>query len=658
MTASPIRFHRILMVTILLLPGVGWGQNADSKSSPFEQLRWVDDAPEVLVQSEWYTPIAIQGVDVKKILDFCQRQWPGRMKKRFGEDIPVALELMGHPLPVKVDLTLVRLSDDQKLELNGIEMSRSNRTAIWQANQQPQGPNPPRVRQPQRPPVKIGHEKALADITQFQKQLDDQFAYRHLRGIDLAAELDAVRANLRQEIAPPELASQLNVVLAKFGDGHASVSSRMFERPSLYPPFLLQDAEGGVIAFLPNRSGFVDNERPFILAIDGVTIDDWIDTVRPEITSGSLQLVRARALRAMRNVELLRTRRGMPARDTLRCTLAAGPSDPNPVDVDVPMTRDRPTYGSWPRRESGIIGENIGYLRLAEMNGRNIPEIRAAMEAFRHTDGLIVDVRGNGGGTRQGLITLAGYLLGPDEDPWVGNVAKYRLSNRFNRDHLEARYMYRRDDSRWNASQRAAIDAFAEGFKPEWDPGEGFSAWHYLVLDRTDDDAEYFYDNPVVILSDAICFSATDIFLGAFADRPRITLMGKASGGGSARAQGFQLSHSGVEVRCASMASFRPDGRTYDSRGIEVDIEIEPGIRDALWGGGDRGLDAAINRIQHPDLDEQGDGLEPERVSRNRMLMSGGASSLFQRRIGIDHWQLTGLDVFNIPPGCSNLRRV
>ena len=334
MTASPIRFHRILMFTILLLPGVGWGQNADSKSSPFEQLRWVDDAPEVLVQSEWYTPIAIQGVDVKKILDFCQRQWPGRMKKRFGEDIPVALELMGHPLPVKVDLTLVRLSDDQKLELNGIEMSRSNRTAIWQANQQPQGPNPPRVRQPQRPPVKISHEKALADITQFQKQLDDQFAYRHLRGIDLAAELDAVRANLRQDIAPPELGSQLNVVLAKFGDGHASVHSRMAERSSLYPPFLLQDTEGGAIAFLPNRSGFVDNQRPFILAIDGVPIDDWIDTVRPEITSGSPHLVRARALRAMRDVELFRTRRGMPARDTLRCTLAAGPSDPNPVDFE------------------------------------------------------------------------------------------------------------------------------------------------------------------------------------------------------------------------------------------------------------------------------------------------------------------------------------
>ena len=300
MTTSPIRFHRILMVTILLLPGVGWGQNADSKSSPFEQLRWVDNAPEVLVHSEWYTPIAIQGVDVKDILDFCQRQWPSRMKKRFGEDLPVALELMGHPLTVKVDLTLVRLSDHQKVELKGIEMSRSNRTAIWQASQQPRG-NPPRIRQPERPPpVKIGREKALADITQFQKQLEDQFAYRHLRGIDLAAELDAVRTNLKQDIAPPELASQLNVVLAKFGDGHASVSSRMFERPSLYPPFLLQDAEGGVTAFLPNRSGFVDNERPFILAIDGVTIDDWIDTVRPELTSGSPQLVRVRALRAMR----------------------------------------------------------------------------------------------------------------------------------------------------------------------------------------------------------------------------------------------------------------------------------------------------------------------------------------------------------------------
>ncbi|MCH2162571.1 MAG: S41 family peptidase, partial [Phycisphaerales bacterium] len=617
MTASAIRFHWVLMAAVMLLPGLAWGQNAGSKTSPFEQLRWVNDQPEVFVQSEWYRPVAIEGVQVKEILDFCTRQWPGLMKKRFGEDLPEALELMGQPLPRKVTLALVRLSDGQAVELKGIAMSAANRRAILQANRQdasiPQ--RPIRRRNSGKPPTTISHAQALEDIEEFQRRLDDQFAYRHLRGIDLDAELDALRNSLQEMerhqnfVVSEHLAAQLNVVLAKFGDGHASASHRSVMRPTFHPPFLMQDAEGGVVAFLPDRSGFLDNQRPFILAIDGVPIDDWIDTVRPDITSGSPQLVRTRALRGLRDVELLRVRRGLPGGKTtrttgpqpgksLRCTLATGPNDPEPIDVEVPMTVDRPTYGSWPRSVSTVTDDKIGYLRLAQMDRSNVWDIRAAMEAFQDTDGLIVDVRGNGGGTRQGLITLAGYLLGPDEQPWVGNVAKYRLSRQFDKDHLEARYMYRQDDPRWTDSQRAAIAAFAEDFQPEWDPGEGFSDWHYLVLDRSDDPAEFFYDKPVIILSDPVCFSATDIFLGALADRPRITLMGKASGGGSARSQGFTLSNSGVEVRCASMASFRPDGRTYDGRGIEVDIEIDPAPDDVLQGSGDRVLEAAIERIR------------------------------------------------------------
>ena len=93
--------------------------------------------------------------------------------------------------------------------------------------------------------------------------------------------------------------------------------------------------------------------------------------------------------------------------------------------------------------------------------------------------------------------------------------------------------MYRQDDKRWTDAQRDSVDAFAEGFVPEWDEEEGFSEWHYLVLDRTGHADEYFYSKPIVVLSDAGCFSATDIFLGAMAMHPRVTIMGSASSGGA-----------------------------------------------------------------------------------------------------------------------------
>lgn len=99
------------------------------------------------------------------------------------------------------------------------------------------------------------------------------------------------------------------------------------------------------------------------------------------------------------------------------------------------------------------------------------------------------------------------------------------------------------------------------------------------------------------MLADLGCFSVTDIFLGALELLPRVTLVGAASSGGSARSQSFRLPKTGMEVCCASMASFRPDGRLYDGRGIEVDVEVLLAPGDFLRAGGDAQLKAALERF-------------------------------------------------------------
>ena len=570
---------------------------ADKKSSPFEAVQWNGDSPVVRVQAKWYTPLSIQGVDVEQILAFCKRRYGEKAKKRFGEDLPVALQAMGHSLPANVTLKLQQIKDGEVITLVDVPCTRSNRDAIWRFNQKTREDS----RDPRRGrnPTIISRQEAVADLVAFQTQLDDQFAYRHLRDVDLDAELARIKSSLSDEVEVEDLTIQLHKLMMSFGDGHARVRSRRMPQPTSHPPFLLEETSSGIVAFMPDRSRFLDPERPYLLGIDGHDIDDLIDVIRPIVPAGSPQLVRSRALREVRMLEIIRELLlEKPARDTVSCMLASGPTDIQPVTYLHPMTSDRPIYGDWPDLSSGIIDSDIGYLRIEDMDDRLIPRIRTSMDEFRNTKGLIVDVRGNGGGTRLPLIALAGYLLGPDEDPWVGSVARYRTSDRFGLDHLDARYMYRVDDPRWSSDQRKAIMKLAGEFKPEWDHPEGFSDWHYLVLDRTGSDEEYFYDKPVVVLSDANCFSATDIFLGALSGRPRVTLMGGPSGGGSARSQRFELPNSGIEISCASMASFRPDGRLYDGRGIEVDIRIDPDPTFFLINGTDNVLEAAVEHIR------------------------------------------------------------
>ena len=56
------------------------------------------------------------------------------------------------------------------------------------------------------------------------------------------------------------------------------------------------------------------------------------------------------------------------------------------------------------------------------------------------------------------------------------------------------------------------------GFAPDWvPPDEGFSDWHYLIVDPDPDPA--LADKPVVILMNNGNFSASDIFLSGLKDR-------------------------------------------------------------------------------------------------------------------------------------------
>ena len=274
-------------------------------------------------------------------------------------------------------------------------------------------------------------------------------------------------------------------------------------------------------------------------------------------------------------------------------TLTLADADGVTTEQEVEVVEERPSSRSPLQKKSSILEGNIGYLRLEKMDEKAVQEIQTWLPRFENTRGLIVDVRGNGGGRRDALRELFPHLM--QEESAVVSVAKYRLAPEFDKDHLEARLMYRADSTHWNKAEREVVERFAASLEPEWRPSEeDFSAWHYFVISRGNAEP---YTAPVVVLLDAGGFSATDIFLGAMTTLPNVTLVGEASSGGSARVQGVTLPHTGLEVRLASMASFRPDGRLYDGRGIEPDIEVqaEPGF--FLQGGEDAVLKRAVEVI-------------------------------------------------------------
>ena len=597
------------------------------KLSPFEAMRWKGDEAEVQVRGRWYGLRAIAGHTTAELLAFCRQQYGSKAVKRFEEDLVQVLSELGDPPGRAVDLALGELESGKALELKGVPMTEANRAALLAAARARAGTPPreasapvERVRRERATKPAAGYEalarwpslacgrtlpraRAAEDLEQLEWLVRERFAYRDPAGVDVAAAFDALHLALPEEVDLYGLALQVRRLLARFGDGH----SRLEALPDLpgerYLPCLAEDVGPLTYAVKPERSGFIDPGYPCLVALDGLPLERWLAAASALEAGGHPGAVRRRATRGLRELTVLRAELGLPAEAKVRLTLA-DEKGKKTRELEVEVASRRPSYGQRVQGEHRTLGGKVGYLRIAEMSDDPdfLAGLEQAMAGFARTKGLVIDVRGNGGGSRDALVRLAPYLLPPDVPCLVANVAASRLAPGESRDaaegYLRDRFLYPRTSAQHDAAARRAIDALVGSFHPEWEPpASEFSAWHYLVLRRDANPAASAYAKPVVVLLDADCFSATDVFLAALAELPNVTLMGTTSGGGSGRALPYRLVHSGLGVRLSSMASFRVDGRRIDGRGIEPDVEVWPEPED-LIGRGDSVLEAAVGRVR------------------------------------------------------------
>jgi C-terminal processing protease CtpA/Prc len=308
-------------------------------------------------------------------------------------------------------------------------------------------------------------------------------------------------------------------------------------------------------------------------------------------------------VRTLRYVNYLRQELGLERKGHLRVELRSTDGKSTKM-LDLPLAERPPVFGTWPAGVTRTLPGHIGYLRIESMEEGTefVRGLHQAMAGLRDTKGLIIDVRGNGGGSRDAVRELFPYFMTDKDAPRVANVAAYRLGEGDKPDapegYLEDRFLYPLASKRWTAEERKAIAELAVEFQPEWNPPAGeFSAWHYFLISPRKGEAYYHYDKPVVVLLNGDCFSATDIFLGAFKGWRNVTLIGTPSGGGSGRAIALTLRNSAIGVRLSSMASFQSDGRLYDGRGVEPDLLVQPAAND--WAGkADTALNAAMKRLE------------------------------------------------------------
>lgn len=446
-------------------------------------------------------------------------------------------------------------------------------------------------------PVSLTRKEILSDLSYLQQRLEIQSSYLQLHKIDYKKALDQLRNSIQGDANALLFARSLQKIIMQIGDSHAEVMVSMDAENDRYLPFIVADSMDGFIAIKGDRSGFLEQDYPVIKLIDGKPIEHWLNIASRYVSRASPQFVRHASLRELRSIDRVRMEDGNARTPFIDITLQSL-NGAKLIERRLKTSEKRLSSGKVVLGDSRILAGNIGYMRIRSMDSSNLEMVKADMTAFRHTEGLIIDVRDNRGGYYEILRALYGYFVTDSAPPYVTNITAYRLSPKFDEDYLHYRSTYRMTYPGWTAAERNSIENTIVGFEPEWQPPEGkFSTWHFMVLSRSRDVRQYHYKKPVAVLSNAASFSATDGFLSAFSDLPGVTIFGQPSGGGSGATRYFTLPNSKIKVLLSTMVSFRPNGKLFDSNGVEVDIPVMPAPDDFL-GHSDAVLDRAIEWIR------------------------------------------------------------
>ena len=463
----------------------------------------------------------------------------------------------------------------------------------------------------------LSRKQAEDDLDELEWLLENRYSYLKLNDFDYKAGLDSIRTSLGEGINRISFGYQLAKLIALFGDGHSCVASPSIHLRSLcsgFLPFLVEESDGRLVAFKADRSDFVDPNFPFLHTLDVLPIDTWLEAIGQFVAKGSPQFFRYHSIRNLRYIECLRKELGLNDSETVQVELASTEGS-RTKQKELPLTKERPIYGFWPRPESEIksledirvesriLSQSIGYLRIiACLEERKfLDDLIEAMNQFKDTNGLIIDIRSNGGGSRAPLRVLFPFFMAGNEPARIVNVAAFRLGVKDRKKAFQARYLYPASWKGRSDAERAVTKGFAATFRPEWiPPPEAFSQWHYFVISPSKDKRYYYYDKPIVILMNTWNFSACDIFLGAFKGWKNVTLIGQPSGGGSGCRESYRLSNSQIEIYLSSMVSFQPNGNLYEGNGIQPDVVIKLIPTDFI-GKSDSVLQAAIQKLQKKD---------------------------------------------------------
>ncbi len=450
------------------------------------------------------------------------------------------------------------------------------------------------------------------DLEYLDQILQNKSSYQGLNGYEYRKYFDDyLKGITEQPITKSDFGMFLSKNIGQIGDRHSYIKGDRI-RDSLYFSIAFAPFKDGVLVIDYNRDkkeyAFWDPEFPYLKSINKIPIEKLLPQILPGEILAPKKSYLTRAVRELRDIDKIFKSLNIDLPNPIILTLTNENGIEKEVSVDLVSRKSRARY--WDERMYRNIyrlkdkqyndvafiekffrlENNIGYLQIASMLSKEdnpvfFEYLNDFMIKAKQSDALIIDVRDNGGGTRDLIQEFAGYFIHPDSI-YVVNATKQRGElplNKELKDALHGRFLFSKDEL--DNVEQSAVDTFLTSFKPMYKlDHQKFSAYHYYILNgQKITKNKYHYNKPIYILANERSFSAASILVSVFKGLPNVKIVGVTTDGSSGNSERFELPNSELRGKISTMVSYQKNGKILDGIGTEPDILIERNLNQIFW---------------------------------------------------------------------------